>query len=188
MNAYAGIAGFYIIIDPHERGLGLPAGAHELGIALQDRTFYQNGQLYYPEMWQAEHFGDVAVVNGKAWPKLEVDPAKYRIHFLAGGNDRFWNVKLLECNSAGVVPPESLAGPGIYQIGSDQGLLPNTVLFKDPAPANGRLLMEPGARYDVVIDFAGQRGRSTSSFTTMRRPRSTGRSRPTRRTRFRSVS
>jgi spore coat protein A len=159
LNAYAGIAGYYIIIDKYERGLGLPAGAHELGIALQDRSFYPDGRLYYPEMWQAEYFGDVAVVNGKAWPKLDVDPAKCRIHFLAGGNDRFWNIKLLESDASGNVPAESVAGPAIYQIGSDQGLLSHTVRFWDPAPGSGRLLMEPGARYDAVIDFAGQRGK-----------------------------
>jgi spore coat protein A, manganese oxidase len=158
LNAYAGIAGYYIIIDPYERSLGLPSGAHELGIALQDRTFNADGSLYYPEMWQAEFFGDVAVVNGKSWPVLEVDPAKYRIHFLAGGNDRFWNIKLLESDAAGNAATP-ISGPGICQIGSDQGLLPNAVMFNDASPAGDRLLMEPGARYDVVIDFAGQRGK-----------------------------
>jgi spore coat protein A len=157
LNAYAGIAGYYIIIDPYERSQGLPAGTHELGIALQDRQFNEDGSLFYPYDWQAEHFGDVAVVNGKAWPKLEVDPAKYRIHFLAGGNDRFWNIKLLESDAAGNVT-SSVPGPAISQIGSDQGLLSNTVTFYDLDPAKGRLLMEPGSRYDVVIDFAGQRG------------------------------
>ncbi len=159
LNAYAGIAGYYIIIDAYERSQGLPAGAHELGIALQDRQFYEDGRLYYPPLWQAEHFGDVAVVNGKSWPVLEVDPAKYRIHFLAGGNDRFWNIKLVESDDAGVIADPPVSGPGICQIGSDQGLLRNAVMFNDPDPAKGRLLMEPGARYDVVIDFAGQRGK-----------------------------
>jgi flagellar hook assembly protein FlgD len=35
-------------IDPHERSLKMPAGPYELGIAIQDRQFYENGQLYYP--------------------------------------------------------------------------------------------------------------------------------------------
>ena len=159
LNAYAGIAGFYIIVDPGERGMGMPAGPYELGIALQDRQFYANGQLYYPEMWEPEHFGDVALVNGVIWPRLEVEPRKYRIHFLAGGNDRFWNIKLLACDSLGNVPVESLGGPAFYQVGTEQGLMPTTAVFNDPLnPLSPRLLMGPGKRFDVIIDFAGKNG------------------------------
>jgi spore coat protein A len=160
LNAYAGIAAFYIIIDPYERNLNLPSGPYEIGIALQDRSFYADGRLFYPADWVPEFFGDVAVINGVIWPKLEVDPVKYRVHLLAGGNDRFWNIKLFESDANGVVPVESVPGPAIYQIGAEQGLLPNTAIFNDPLdPTSPRLLMGPGERFDVVIDFGGQQGK-----------------------------
>jgi spore coat protein A len=159
LNAYAGIAGFYIVVDPYERGLGMPAGPYEIGIALQDRQFYADGRLYYPATWEPEHFGDVALVNGVIWPKLEVEPRKYRVHLLAGGNDRFWNVKLLACDSLGNVPVDSIGGPAFYQVGTEQGLMPTTAVFNDPLnPLSPRLLMGPGKRFDVIIDFAGKNG------------------------------
>jgi spore coat protein A, manganese oxidase len=161
LNAYAGIAGFYIIIDPYERSLNMPEGAYELGIAVQDRQFYADGGLYYPALWEPEHFGDVALVNGKIWPKLEVEPRKYRIHLLDGCNDRFISIKLIESDTLGVVPPESLPGPAFYMVGTEQGLVSNTVVLNDPMnPAAPRLLIGPGDRRDVIIDFAGQQGKS----------------------------
>jgi spore coat protein A, manganese oxidase len=154
LNAYAGIAGFYIIIDPLERSLNMPAGPYEVGIAAQDRQFYANGQLYYPPDWVPEFFGDVSLVNGVVWPRMTVEPRKYRIHFLNGCDDRYINIKLVEADSAGNVPIESVAGPAIYQVGTEQGLVPNTLVFN-----NTRLLVAPGDRRDLIIDFSGKQGK-----------------------------
>jgi spore coat protein A, manganese oxidase len=157
LNAYAGIAGFYIIIDPIERSLNMPAGPYEIGIAIQDRQFYQTGALYYPPMWAPEHFGDCALVNGKLWPRLEVEPRKYRIHLLDGCNDRFLNLKLLECDPLGQVAIDSLGGPAFYMVGTEQGLVTSTLVLNDPLnPLSPRLLIGPGDRRDLIIDFAGQ--------------------------------
>jgi spore coat protein A len=160
LNAYAGIAGFYLISDPREKRLNLPAGPYMLGIAVQDRTFNEDGSLYYPEEWVPEFFGDVALVNGIVWPKLEVEPRKYRIRFLNGCDDRFLNMQLLESDAQGDVSPDSLGGPAFYMIGSEQGLLNNTVVLNDPANTNSpRLLVDPGDRRDFIIDFAGKQGK-----------------------------
>ena len=53
LNAYAGMAGFYIIRDQHDTGktnnpLGLPAGPYEMGLAIQDKQFLSDGQLWFP--------------------------------------------------------------------------------------------------------------------------------------------
>lgn len=160
LNVYAGLAGFYLLRDPQELKLNLPDGQYEIPIVFQDRTFYENGELYYPEMWEPEFFGDAAVVNGKVWPYLEVEPRKYRFRLLNGSTARFYNLKLLECDSSGSVSSDSICGPAFYQIGSDGGLLPTPVKLNDPMnQSSRRLLMAPGERFDVVIDFAGKQGK-----------------------------
>jgi len=140
--------------------VNLPSGPYMLGIAVQDRTFNADGSLYYPEEWVPEFFGDVALVNGVVWPKLEVEPRKYRIRFLNGCDDRFLNMQLLESDAQGNVSPDPIGGPAFYVIGSEQGLLNNTVVVNDPANVNSpRLLVDPGDRRDFIIDFAGKQGK-----------------------------
>jgi len=85
--------------------------------------------------WVPEYFGTFPIVNGMAWPFLNVEPRKYRFHFLAGSNARCWNI-----GRSDSVP--------MTVIGTEQGYL--------PAPVQTvKLTMCPGERYDVVIDFAG---------------------------------
>jgi FtsP/CotA-like multicopper oxidase with cupredoxin domain len=46
-QAYAGLAGLFIVTDPEEVALNLPSGAYEIPIVLQDRTLNANNQLLY---------------------------------------------------------------------------------------------------------------------------------------------
>ncbi len=52
-NTNMGMAGFFPVTDANEKLLQanniLPTGAHELGFALQDRVFYNDGQLAMPD-------------------------------------------------------------------------------------------------------------------------------------------
>jgi FtsP/CotA-like multicopper oxidase with cupredoxin domain len=41
-----------------------------------------------------ESYMDTPVVNGVAYPVLKVDPKAYRVRFLNGANDRYWNLSL----------------------------------------------------------------------------------------------
>jgi spore coat protein A len=41
---------------------------NDIILMIQDKTFYENGSLYYPDHWVEEFFGDTIVVNGKIWP------------------------------------------------------------------------------------------------------------------------
>ncbi len=36
---------------------------------------------------------DTPVVNGKAYPFLEVEPRRYRLRFLNASNERFWRLR-----------------------------------------------------------------------------------------------
>ena len=62
-----------------------------------------NGQLFYPNVginpehpfWVPEFVGDTIVVNGKAWPFLNVEPKRYRFLFLNGSNARTYELFLV---------------------------------------------------------------------------------------------
>jgi FtsP/CotA-like multicopper oxidase with cupredoxin domain len=159
LNVYAGLAGFYLLRDPViEDPLNLPQGRYEIPLVIQDRNFDDEGQLEYPvggdnpeihPIWQPEFFGDVILVNGKVWPYLEVEPRKYRFRMLDGSNARFYSLWLVEEGT-------NIPGPGFWQIGSDGGYLDTPVLLNDPSAGSPkRLVMAPGERADIVIDFSG---------------------------------
>jgi FtsP/CotA-like multicopper oxidase with cupredoxin domain len=159
LNVYAGLAGFYLIRDPAIEGpLNLPSGPYEIPMAIQDRMFFTDGQLMYPvggdnpeihPLWQPEFFGNTILVNGKVWPYLEVEPRKYRFRMLNGSNARFYAMQMVE-------DATDMPGPGFWQIGSDGGYLDAPVLLADPAdPDARRLVMGPGERADVIVDFSG---------------------------------
>ena len=182
VNIYSGLAGFYFIRgkgdtgDPHS-GLRLPSGEQELEMVIADRQFDTNGQLLFPDgtppanpnglngappnpsvhpYWIPEFFGDVNVVNGKAWPKMTVKPMRYRFRILNGSNARFYNLKLTATVRAGEVTkthprPTSNPTPVFYVIGTDGGLL-------DKPVQTSELLIAPSARYDVIIDFGALPG------------------------------
>jgi FtsP/CotA-like multicopper oxidase with cupredoxin domain len=174
LNVYAGLSGFYILKGPDEENAHLPgwsgddlvkevapAGTTgtfnpnpylpEIEVVFQDRMFDTYGKLYFPNLptnpmvhpyWTPEFLGDIITVNGKTWPFLSVAPRKYRFRLLNGSNARFYEISLI--NLANGLP-----GPAIIQIGTDGGLLDK------PVPIVGGLLLAPGERADVVIDFTG---------------------------------
>jgi spore coat protein A len=144
LNVYAGLAGYYIVRDEWEDNLNLPSGNYEIPIAIQDRMFTDDGQLYYPSMPEEagqpnpsilpEMFGDFILVNGKTWPVLNVEPRKYRFRFLNGSDSRFYKLYL-----GNAIP--------FVQIGTDGGFL------NAPVPLN-QMILGPGERKDVIIDFS----------------------------------
>jgi spore coat protein A, manganese oxidase len=151
LNVYAGLAGVYLIRDDEEDALGLPSGDYEVPLIIQDRSFGTDGSLAYPVSenagsedhpgpWVPEFFGDTILVNGKVWPHFEVEPRTYRLRILNGSNARFYRLRLSD-------------GRPFVQIGTDQGLLSAPVQV-------GRLLLAPGERADVIVDFRGAAAKS----------------------------
>jgi spore coat protein A len=140
LNIYAGMFGLYIVRDESELALNLPSGKYEIPLMLADRDLRRDGQLSYPvspnpeRPWVPEAFGEAQLVNGKLFPYLDVEPRKYRIRILNGANGRFYRLTLSN-------------GGEMHQVGSDQGLLSAPVTLKN-------ILLAPGERADVVIDFA----------------------------------
>lgn len=140
LNVMMGLAGFYLIRDPHERFCGLPSGAFDIPLAIQDRTFTVEGtrsKFFYPNALEPEFFGDTMLVNGKVWPYFNVRRGKYRFRLLNGCNSRFLTLALS-------------TGDTFWQVATEQGLLPEPVQLTS-------LTMGPGERAEIVIDFARYR-------------------------------
>ncbi len=163
-NVYAGPAGFYMLRggpDDLPSGVpgGLPGGAYEIPIAVQDRSFNEDGSLFYPRSrsffddyegpyagdaqfpsdiaptWNPEFFGNTNVVNGKTWPFLNVEPRKYRFRILNGSDSRFYILK-----------PDTTKLT-FTQIGAEGGFLVAPVVLD-------QLLVGPAERADVIVDFS----------------------------------
>jgi bilirubin oxidase len=83
------------------------------------------------------------VVNGRTWPKLEVEPRRYRLRFLNGCNSRFLILKMVINPTA--KRPATPVLP-FWQIGSEGGFLPKPVRLHE-------LLMGLAERADVIVDF-----------------------------------
>lgn len=186
LNVYAGLAGFYLLQDENRSHLEkagiLPGGAYDLGMAIQDRAFTSDGQLYYPayrndvlpgqfddETGQPlrvgdvvpqafydsfgeqapsavpEFFGDTILVNGMAWPKLEVAAGDYTFRLLNGSDSRFY---VLNVDNPDVA---------VHLIGTDGGLLKKaqTVIDGDgQQESNEYVVLAPGDRVELVFDFS----------------------------------
>ena len=178
LNVYAGPAGFYLIrggdrdlpngvLPGPAPALGDPPGIryYEIPLAIQDRSFNDDGSLFYPDtraffddfagpyspttdvppIWNPEFFGNTMVVNGRTWPFLEVEPRRYRFRCLNGCNSRFLILKIVSDPLA--ARPASAVLP-FWQIGGDGGFLPAPVILD-------QLLMAPAERADVTVDFTG---------------------------------
>ena len=167
LNVYAGIAGGYYLLDPaqeaHFELIKMRPVTEVVPIILQDRMFDTNGQLYFPAgfpgglngpppnpqhpYWNPEFLGDTIVVNGKAWPFLKVEPRRYRFLFLNGSNARAYEMFLVN-------PATKLMGPGFWAIGNDAGFLDSPTFINPNAVTQNHLIMQPGERYEVIIDFS----------------------------------
>ena len=76
-----------------------------------------------PPIWIPEFFGDTALVNGKVFPYLDVEPRKYRFRMLNACNARFLHMTLVNSQDS----HETLL---FIQIGADQGFLPKPVPWR----------------------------------------------------------
>ncbi len=185
-NVYAGPAGFYLVrggpddevIDSRDGTTAVlpgPAPApgdppglayFEIPIAVQDRSFNDDGSLFYPDsrsffdgataedpgyipdtdlspIWNPEFFGNTIVANGRTWPFLQVEQRRYRFRFLNGCNSRFLVLKFDDPNV------------DVWQIGTEAGFLPAPIRINDldVGGLGGVLLMSLAERADVIVDF-----------------------------------
>ena len=133
-----GLAGFLIVSDDEEDGLGLPAGPQEILLLLQDREGDADAAYAYAPT-AADHHGGmlrgVAFGNGVRRPTLDVAGTRYRFRVVNGSHARVYRLGLD-------------TGAPLTLIGNDGGLL--------PAPAEATsVYLGVGERIDFLVDFAG---------------------------------
>jgi spore coat protein A len=144
LNVFAGLAGAYILRDASDTGeepnpIGIPGGAYEIPLVVQDRQFNADGTFLYPRSdiadatWIGEYFGDTMLVNGKVWPFLEVEPRMYRFRILNGCNARILDL--------------DIGGQRVWQIGAEGGM------FDIPVPVDD-MVLAPAERADILVDFS----------------------------------
>jgi len=145
INVMSGLAGFYLLRDPSDPIAPLlPSGKYDVPLAIQDRTFNSDGSFLFPSdgvnpdihpYWSPEFFGNAIMVNGLAWPNMNVDQGQYMFRVLDGSNARFYTLSFSN-------------GMRFTVVGTEGGYL------KSPAIVN-KLTIAPGERYVILADFSG---------------------------------
>ena len=178
INAYAGLAGLFVIRDANETALInaalMPTGPYEVPIVIQDKIFLADGSLAYT--------GDVPALNG--WNTSPVPPLPGYTYDPAdpttvgpGANPthvpemfgdlicvngvawptlpvepRQYRLRLLNGSDSRVYNM-NFGGLGFFQVGTDVGFLNIPVQMST-------ITIFPGERKDIVIDFSGAKGRT----------------------------
>nr|DAD35639.1 TPA_asm: hypothetical protein HUJ06_006279 [Nelumbo nucifera] len=144
-NILAGLIGAYILRHPPvEAPLRVPYGDEfDRPLIVFDRSFYTNGTIYmnstghtpsiHPQ-WHPEYFGNVIVVNGKAWPRMTVRRMKYQFRIINASNSRFFRFFFTN-------------GMRFIHVGSDSAYLARPVRTK-------KLLLAPSEIAHVIVDFS----------------------------------
>ena len=135
----------------------------EIPLSFQMRSYYDDGSIYLRPGGKDLEF-DMMTVNGNTWPKLVVDKDRYRFRLLnACGLREVLGLFMIYTNSN----DEQIDVP-FYVIGSDQGMLPKVAIVTHysatviedcggtgtPKDITSGLLISPGERYDVLVDFS----------------------------------
>ncbi len=199
LNVYAGPAGFYLlrggpddqVIDtrynttavlPTSRpGPGIdPFGTfYEIPIAIQDRSFNDDGSLFYPAdraffegLTPSDFASDFPFIPGNGCDGFSDVPPIWNPEFFGNcmvvngqtwpyldTEQRRYRFRLLNgCNSRFLVLKFSDPRVEVWQIGAEGGFLPAPVRLNDFPPdgvndGTAKLLMAPAERADVIVDF-----------------------------------
>ncbi len=150
LNVYAGLAGGWLMIDPHDSVYNLPTplNTYDIPMVIQDRSFYTDGSLNYNIIGFNY---DYAMVNGVVSPYLEVEPRKYVFRLLNGNQSSFFGIGFTTDATL-----SNLTNVPFKIIGADGGFLDATVTMS----AGNYLPMAPAEKYWVVVDFSSYNGQN----------------------------
>jgi FtsP/CotA-like multicopper oxidase with cupredoxin domain len=145
-NVYKGLIGF-CIQDPDSATVKkfnldkLPSGKYDVPLVVADMQFNANGTVAYDDKGHDSLWGNVILVNGRAWPKMTFDRTRYRLRVLVADLSRGYNSKL----STGSMGSPA---PSVTAIATEAGLL--TTPAKVTSWRQGM-----AERYEFVVDFTG---------------------------------
>jgi spore coat protein A, manganese oxidase len=133
-NAYAGLAGQYHLHDEMERDSGIPTGAYDAPLILRDAQFAKDGSLMFDDHDESSLMGDVILVNGVPWPRMDVAKRKYRFRVLNASISRSFNLSLSDARAK------------MWVIATDGGFMPK------PQQVTS-LKVGMAERYEIIVDF-----------------------------------
>lgn len=141
-QVYMGLAGLFIVTDDEESKAGLPSGAQDVPLIIQDRTFDAANRLVYLADGDAMasmmgFLGQRILVNGRPDFALEASTRVYRLRLLNGSNARIYKLAWSD-------------GTPLTVIGSDGGLLQKPV-------QRGYVMLSPGERVELWADLSKRR-------------------------------
>jgi len=146
-----------------------PKGRLDWGVTADPPS--QGTKLLPPVSAIPEAFFDTIIINGGIYPKVSVPPKRVRFRLLNASQARFYHLNLYaeDLSHLGEARVD-IAGPTMYQVGTEGGFLPAAAVHNNTTPiplvypsdetaANPdgpfNLLLAPAERADVVIDFNG---------------------------------
>jgi FtsP/CotA-like multicopper oxidase with cupredoxin domain len=128
-------------------------------VAFPDGT-YTGGPSATPESYM-----DTPVVNGIAYPVLNVEPKAYRVRFLNGANDRYWNLSLWVADTTAPVTDTSTgkttaANTEVKMVPADGNATYNLAGGNTYVPADNRPggVPDPATAGPSIIRFANEGG------------------------------
>jgi len=174
-NVYAGPSGFYVIRGgPDDLAGGLPSGAYEIPIIIQDKSFNAGGSLFYPDNraffegknvpGQPQQFpgeGELqiplapdAAIGGPSDIAPIWNPEFFGNTMVVNGKtwpylqveQRRYRMRFLNACDSRFLMLDIPAGVKAWVIGADGGFLSTPV-------QQTRLLIAPAERLDVIMDF-----------------------------------
>jgi spore coat protein A, manganese oxidase len=135
-NAYGGLYAQYHLHDRAETEL-LPQGEFDVPLTVVDAMFSGDGSLRYDDESTSGLWGDVILVNGKAWPVMKVKRRVYRFRVLNASISRSYRFALD-------------TGDPVTVVATDGGLMPRARQVDQWRQAGAE-------RYEVLIDFSRYR-------------------------------
>jgi FtsP/CotA-like multicopper oxidase with cupredoxin domain len=166
-QAYAGLAGLFIVTDAEEEALNLPTKAYDVPIVLQDRTLDADNQLLYlgskigiprdPNMgnmgsMQQDNsgqssngmMGDMSRMMGFLGQKIFVNG---KPNFRLSAATRVYRLRILNGSNSRIYKLAWSSGDPLTVIGTDGSLLARPTERK-------YVMLAPGERIDVWADFS----------------------------------
>lgn len=170
-----------------EASMGLPKDEFDVPISITSHQFNEDGSFWSPDAnnERLAVFGDVIFANGQPWPKMTVEPRKYRFRLLNAALSRSFFLYMEEDGSISSkghphyksVRPGRSSGAGFTNttasgvpapedeepkprvpfivVASDSGFLSEPVLTDD-------LYLSMAERYEIIIDFSAHAGKKVT--------------------------